>query len=484
MAYKHGTSAEIVQQTVKTSNKIETNVVYVGTAPINLIKGATNLTNVPIELSDMSACYSKMGYSDNWEGFTLCEAMKAHFMNSVSNIGPIYVINVLDLINHKGDEDVQEQLSFKKGIAEIKNDNIIIDSILIDTLVKDVDYVAYYDYTKKCVIIELADKTVSEAKEITYSVIDCEKVTKENIIGSIDSNNKVTGMQAIKQMYRKCNAIPNILACPGWSHEPQVRSAMLSIMDNLNGHWNGYCVTDIPIENVQSIQQAIDWKEENGYNSKRETVCYPMVTCDDGMHYHLSTIYAMLSAIQDNQNDGVPFETCSNKTSNIIDQWYGEDSEYAGFESDEAKSLNENGITTASYEMGKWVVFGGHTAAYKYNTSVDAEAIFDTNMRMLMYVTNSFQLDNGSIIDDSMDPLLRDSILSSEQAKLDALVAIGALIGSPSIEFNDSENTTENLMNGDFVFAILATPTPHAKSLHCKVSYTTDGFAAFYGGEE
>ena len=49
----------------------------------------------------MSSGYSKLGYAQNWADFTLCEAFAQHFDNTVGNVGPIYVVNVLDPDVHR-----------------------------------------------------------------------------------------------------------------------------------------------------------------------------------------------------------------------------------------------------------------------------------------------------------------------------------------------------------------------------------------------
>ena len=53
--------------------------------------------------------------------------------------------------------------------------------------------------------------------------------------------------------------------------------------------------------------------------------------------------------------------------------------------------------------------------------------------------------------------VLRDEIINREQEKLDAYASIGALIGSPTVEFLESDNTTTDMMNGDFVWNAIAT---------------------------
>src|SRR5699024_557604 len=139
--------------------------------------------------------------------------------------------------------------------------------------------------------------------------------------------------------------------------------------------------------------------------------------------------------------------------------------------------------TTACFWGGQWVLWGPHTAAYTYNGNMDARGIFDSNIRMLEYITNSFQLDHGTEIDAPMTPQDKDTILNFEKQKLDTLLGIGALIGTPTVEFLETENPTSNMMNGDFVWDITATPTPPFKSGTVRVCYTDEGFQSFFESE-
>jgi len=114
---------------------------------------------------------------------------------------------------------------------------------------------------------------------------------------------------------------------------------------------------------------------------------------------------------------------------------------------------------------------------------MDARAIFDVNIRMLMHITNGFQLRNGTKIDEPMNVNLKDAIINSEQEILDGYAGMGALLGTPTVLFVESENPEGNLMNGDFVWNINATPTAPFKSGTARVTYTDEGFAAYFGGE-
>ena len=62
---------------------------------------------------------------------------------------------------------------------------------------------------------------------------------------------------------------------------------------------------------------------------------------------------------------------------------------------------------------------------------------------------------------------------------------MGALLGEPVILFLESENSTTDVMNGDFRWDIAVTPTPPLKSASVYVAYTDAGFSVYYeGGDE
>ena len=53
-------------------------------------------------------------------------------------------------------------------------------------------------------------------------------------------------------------------------------------------------------------------------------------------------------------------------------------------------------------------------------------------MRMLMHITNDFQMEWSLRIDEPMTRALKDEIINREQEKLDGYVSMGALLGEPA----------------------------------------------------
>ena len=68
--------------------------------------------------------------------------------------------------------------------------------------------------------------------------------------------------------------------------------------------------------------------------------------------------------------------------------------------------------------------------------------------------------------------------MNEEQEIIDNLIAIGALLPGSKILFLPSENSTGDMINGDFKFDLPITVTPRAKSLTGTVYYTDEGLAS------
>ncbi len=121
-------------------------------------------------------------------------------------------------------------------------------------------------------------------------------------------------------LYMRENAVPNILAAPGWSHIPAVYRALCSAAQKINGHWDAFVNADIPLTDngteVDTIAKAKNWAEKNGYTSAISKVYWPQIRNGEKV-YHLSTVgsHTMLCVDGSHQGvpSGIPFETPSNK---------------------------------------------------------------------------------------------------------------------------------------------------------------------------
>lgn len=538
MAYKHGVYAVRTASQAKSAPQAEEVVLYVGTAPINLIRGyaGKDLVNSPVKVNTLADAYSKIGYSENWEDYSLNEAVDYHFNNTKHNIGPIYIINVLDPDVHRKASQSTKTVSFTAGKGSFASSTIILDTLAIAGKVEGTDYELSYDMATGEATIDSskADTPMTGDVSVSFYEVDATQISSTDIIGTANADGTVTGLKAVKLLYQKYNAITNIIVCPGFSQIPDVYKAMISSAQKINSHWDAFVLADIPVsfsttsyvevtpagtENpqeegwyvvddgeyvpttdvtvdagttyynkvvtttgVDTIDKAKTWQADNGYTSEISKVFWPKLKNGEKV-YHLSTVAAAQMLYIDDQNDAIPFVSASNHAVMATGQYFGEGVSNPGFDDQEANALNEVGITTMAYWEGEWKLWGGHTAAYKYGASIDAAFIFDTNMRMLMYCTNGFQKRNAADIDTPLTPAKKESIRIAEQNQLDILKSQGALIGDPTCEFRSDENSTSDMLNGDFVWHILCTVTPQMKSATGKVTYTDEGYQALFGEE-
>jgi hypothetical protein len=482
--YTHGAYGVMAKTISHIANIGSTVAVYIGTAPVNLIRGYEAYVNTPVLLTSMRDVLAYCGYSAAWEKFTLCEAFKLHFDNASGNIGPVVAINAMDPVAHGKTEQTTAELSVVNGRASIVSDTIILDTLKIDGKTEGKDYTVSYDFTAGRVELSLADGSTTKL-QATYTEIDPAAVTAEHIIGKATDDGEYTGLGCIELIYQYLDLVPNLILAPGWSSNPDICKAMVKAATGINGHWFAKVYADIPLsdggQKIATRAAAIKWHQDHGYNTTDTlTPFWPKATGSDGNVYHLSTMWAWEQMQVDMENGGLPFETASNKPIPVTGQYFGKDSTNRGFDQRAANGLNAVGIATACYWGGRWVLWGSHTGAFRHGNVDDERCIFDSNVRMLMHVLNHFQLDNADMIDKPMTRSQSDSIRNKEQEKVDAWAAMGAFIGKPVVEFVQTDNTIENMVNGVFQWQFRGTTTPALRSATMHGAYTTEGINAYY----
>ena len=488
--YKHGTYGEFAASVGRIAAQAGTTAVYVGAAPVNLVRGYADagIINVPVKLGSMVDVQNKMGYSAAWDSFSLCEAFKAHFDNAAGSIGPIVAINVLDPDKHRSAEQTAVELTFANGRATILSNTIILDTLVLTGKEEGTDYSVSYNHSAGKVIIDsVGSEKLTGTVSATFSTVDPAAVTAEEVIG-FANDGVYSGFGVVSLVNQTLGLIPNIIAAPGWSHIPAVYEAMISAATKINGHWDAVVIADIPLSDasgaVDTISKAKTWKNDNGYISERAKVCWPKGRDIYGNIYHISTATVWEMLRTDATHDGIPMETPSNKPTFIAKQYFGEGSKNAGFDQNSGNELNADGITTVVFWGGRWVLWGPHTAAYKHGMVSDNRVIFDNSIRMMMHISNSFQSDWATEIDSPMTRAMADTIKNREQEKADALSAMGAIIGTPIVRFVSAGASEAEIVEGNFEWSFEGTPTPPWKAGTMRVAYSTDGFATYLGEEE
>ena len=327
--YLYGAYGHIGETVAQSAVQAGTTPVYIGTAPVNLVRGfgEAGIINAPIKITSLVDAQKKIGYSSDWGTFTLCEAVYAHFNNTLGNIGPIYVINVLDPSagKHRKETATTKTLTFTGGRAEFASDKIILDTLTIakndsGNYVEGTDYAVDYNFTKGTVIITSLKDDAQLAGSLTasFSDVDDSEIADSDIIGGVTSSGEYSGLSAIALLYPEQFAVCNLIAAPGWSHSPAVYNAMLTTCKKINGHWDAFVVADLPLvdstaQAVDTITKAIAWKKANAFTGERSKVYWPQAVDNLGNVFHLSTLAVVELMRADFSHNSVPMETCGNK---------------------------------------------------------------------------------------------------------------------------------------------------------------------------
>lgn len=488
--YKHGSYGHFGNDIVTDVSEVAAGVVYLGTAPVNLVKGCerSKVVNRPVTIHNIKEAKKIFGYSSDWEQYTLCEAIKAHFGNETDNIGPIHIINVLDPSIHIAEEQKTGTVNFIKKKAYITDNQMIVDSFELNGKIEGTDYTIEFDYDKEQLIISDISANGIASNTYNYSQVAMPLSTiKAAVIGTETEAGQVTGINALKLVYQDCGVIPRKVLAPSFSCYKEVNDKIKSVARSINGRFIAQDYADIPL--VDTDGNAIDtkakaeaWALENGYDSEFSKNFWPMAVKGDEK-YHLSTIFAVKQMLVDAENDSIPYETASNKTISIDGLYFGTSAVNSGIDLEDANELNSKGITTAVYYGGNWRLWGGHTAAYRFeNEAKQGKEIFDTSVAMQIYLADDFILRNAELIDTPMTVGLIQSIVNEEQTILDNLVSIGALVGEPKFIADDMDSN--DIKAGSYRWLLNDTPTSQFKDATITVTYTDVGYSALLGGAE
>lgn len=489
--YLYGTYGHIDRTIANEASQATNAAVYIGVAPINLIRGFAdkNLVDEPIKLSNITA-KNVVGYSSNWDKFTLSEVISAHFDNAKGNIGPIYVINIMDPAVHKK-ETTEHTITFVNGEAKIASDTIIIDSFAIESKVEGQDYELSYNFTTgKLTIKSIGESALDGQVSCTYEEVDIDKVTNAVFQGS-KKNGVYKGACVLDKLYPFYGIVPRYVAAPGFTDDPENYTYLCNMCYQINNHWFGFVYADLPVKYegaaVDTIEKADKFRSDHNYFEQNSKIYWPEAEIIGKGIYHISTLAVVEKMRADMEQSGQhPCRTDGNKTVPVSRLYFGEENNAKGFDEEEGNELAKRGISTIIAWGGVFRLWGDHTAAYTFDQEdvLDKRLLFDVNVIMLNYSLNHFQETYGSMIDDNMSKATIQSITHDFNEWLASLVTDGALIGTPQVMFLEENNSTSSMTKGHFVWNMLQTNAPLLKAAECYASYTDAGIRDIFGEEE
>lgn len=462
MGYKHGVNTSekptsVISPVVATAGL----QVIFGTAPINLAE-TSEYVNKPLLAYSFDEAKKAIGYSDDWDDYTLCEAMDSAFR--LYGVAPIVFVNVLDPATHKTDVTKTVNILNKKAVIDEKG--VLLDTLVVKltaegtNLVEGTDYIVSFDNDGQVIIAVLTTGTIPSNQptlSVSFTKIDPSKVVNNDIIGGVDvDTGDLTGLELINSVFPKFGLVPGQILAPKFSKDATVAAVMKAKANNINTFFKAMSIADADTVTANNYTKVPEWKNQNNYTSPNELVCWPKVALNEKT-YHLSTHIASRSSLTDSLNDDTPYVSPSNKALQINKALLNDGKEVS-LGPDQANYLNGQGIMTVLNFTGGWKAWGNRTAAYPAVT--DVKDSFFPVRRMHNWISNSIILTTWAKVDDPTNRSLIDSVVDSLNIWLNGLTARGALIGG-RVEFKQEQNPITDLLNGTVRFSVsIAEPTP------------------------
>lgn len=466
MAYKHG--IYVTEKDTSLTAPVSASAglqVIVGTAPVNLAADPYAATNVPVLTNSLAEAAAALGYSDDWEHYTLCQSMDASYRAFA--VAPLVFINVLDAAKHtKAMTEATVAVNDKR--ATVKVSGLLLDKLVVKdgtaatTYKEGTDYIATFDDKGFVVITLLATGAAASATglKVSGTGIDPTKVTAAEIVGGVNaSTGAETGMEVIRQVRPKLGMTPGLLLAPGWSQNATVAAALQGKCTNLNGCYSCCCIADVDSAAATKYADVKAQKEAQGLTSPHCYAVWPKFAIGEKVYFASALVAACIVAM-DGDNGDVPSLSPSNKALPITGTVLADGSELL-LDPEQGNVINSYGVATA-VNMDGYRLWGNNSAAYPAVT--DPKDRWFGCRRFFDWRANSLILTYFNKVDSPANYRLIENIVDSENITGNGFVNSGDCAGY-RVEFSEAENPTTAILNGTIVFHIYLAPYTPAEDI-------------------
>ena len=488
--YKHGVyvSEQPTSLTAPISGAAGLQVIF-GTAPVNLTDDPDGAVNKPKLCYSFKEACAAVGYSHDWEKFTLCQSLYACF--NVQSVAPVILVNVLDPAKHKTSLTAKAYTVIDHQFT-IEQEGILKNSVALKTtstdeaaLLENTDYILDFNDKGHLVVTLLSGGSAYAAASIYLSAgnaLDPAAVTYTDIIGTT-SGNEETGLQLVRQIYPTFGMTPGLLLAPGWSHYPAVAATLQAKCTEINGVFSCECMLDIATtsgltEDEISVPYASDYdsvriaKESLGATSPHAMACWPMAMVD-GKRLYMSALMAALTQKLDAENDDVPYLSPSNKSCGATATCLADGTEVA-LDQEQANTVNSYGVATM-LNMNGFKSWGNNSCGYP--STIDPKDRWFACRRFFTWAGNNFILTYFNKVDDPMNQRLIEDVVDSANIAGNGYVARG-YCAAYRVEYLEAENPAADVLNGRITFHQYLAPYTPAEDIESILEFDIDALTA------
>ena len=480
--YKHG--VYVAEQPTSVVAPVEATAglqVVIGTAPVNLASNPYHCTNTPILANTLKEATASLGYSDDYEKYTLCQSMGACF--KVMGVSPVVFINVLDPTKHKKNM-AETTVQINSGVATVAEKDILLDKLAVKAdateLESGTDYTAAFDDDGYVTIAVIPGGKAESATSLTVSgvQIDPTAVTAADIVGGVNAQGMETGMEVIRQIYPALNMVPGILLAPGWSENATVAAGLQAKTAGINGVFRAVCIVDID-SSATGATVYTNVKQQKEKQAVTSANCYPvwLYAKVGNVVYAGSAMAAALTVATDAANGDIPYVSPSNKTMEISAACLKDGTEVL-LDQEQANVVNSFGVATW-LNMNGFRLWGNNTACYPGST--DPKDRWFSVRRFMSWDDNTFIQTYFQKVDDPMNKRLIEALVDSENVRGNSFVSRG-ICARHELQYIESENPTTSLLNGSITFHKYLSPYNPAEDIEELVEFDPNAISDSLGG--
>ena len=471
----HAVIVREVATSVSTPATVETGIPFiVGLAPVHNAESPAGV-GVPVLVHNYAEFVSKLGWSDDWDTYNLCEFAYAHF--KLYGQSPAIFCNLLNPATMKSavaaaDKDVTSK-KVVLTVSAIDDDGLVVKAQGGNgtAYVKDTDYSVYFNEDGKLTVEALPDGACYSATKLNIAY-------NEVTPASVTASSVASGFEAVDLCMTTLGLIPDLLVSPGFSENSTVAAIMATKAAGINGMFKAKALIDVSTAasgGADAYDEVVGIKTSNNFSDKNQIVCWPMVKLGD-LKFHLSSHIAGIIARTDYEY-AAPYVSPSNKDLKCDTLIVAAGTEVI-LSLDQANYLNANGVTTALNFMGDFKAWGNYTACYP--SVQDVKDCFIPVNRMFDWVGNTLIKTFWYKLDEAMNRRLIDSILDSANIWLNGLIGSGYLLGA-RVEMLENENPLTDLMAGIVRLHVYITPPSPAQEIDFTLEYDVSYVEAALG---
>lgn len=455
--YQHGISTNRKATALASPVIANANIqVIIGTAPINMCANPAAAVNVPLVAYSKPDAVAKVGFSYDFDKYTLCQSIYASFQ--VFAVAPIILINVLDPAKHVK-AVVAAPFIITDYQTKIPEEGVLLDSIVVTDVTEPTteyklidDYVAAFndDGTVTISITKTGAASGKTQVNIAYTKLDPSMVTAEDIIGGYNvADGTKKGLEVISDIYPRLGLVPGTIIAPGYSHNPNVNAAMTAKTELIYSLFSAKCISDIDSSagNAESIDKVKEWKDNNGYADRRMIAVWPKIKSGDYIYYFSAQLAALLQYMAA-ANNGVPSNSPDNNPLKITGLVLANGKEIRFDMSLANDYCNACGVVTA-ININGWLCWGNNTSIYP--TSTDVIDRWITSVMMFDYIENNFKLTFFRKVSNKASYREIESVVNSENMALNGLQGSGDIAGG-EISFSMDDNPISQILAGRITF--------------------------------